>query len=801
MAVLAGLLMMVPAVMVPPRVGAEVLDAMAIPGGSGTEVVEASGSEPLGYVSLPSGCRAVDTRAAGGPVAGGVSRAFSIRGTGSFVDQGGPANGCAVPGGAQAVEVTITAVSPTVSNGYLRAYPTGSTPTATMLNYVVGRGVTNTGTVPLGDVGDLSITNYAGTIQVVIDVQGYFVAGGGSRYVPLPGPCRVVDTRSGTGALVDGATRYWHVGGTGPSFSGQGGRSNGCAVPAGVRAAEVSVSVIGPVGAGFIRVAPNDGTKAATAFVNYAAGSSVTNTGTVTLSGSGADVAVENLGGTAHVAVDVLGYFTDDLSGALYRTVTPCRAVDTRSGGGPSGPGAVRLLQIGGGRGEFTGQGGTAVGCAVPQQSRAVEISVTAAGPVGTGFSQLGPAGSSQVATMVNYDGVGGVTNTGTVPLAPGGVRDLRLHNHGGRSSYLVDVLGYWEGAGDGGVSESTSSGQRFGCTVRSGSVWCWGENSIGQLGNGTVTSSSAPVQVAGVVGAEMVVAGQYHACALLGNGTVRCWGSRVHGQVGNGAGFGGQLTSAAVAGVGDAVQLSAGASHTCALRSNGTIVCWGSNWAGQLGDGTTTNRLVPTLVSGINTAVSVTSGWDHTCAVLSDTSARCWGSNLNMQTGDGNFLLRGDRLRAVVVKDIVNVVSLTAGRWHTCASFGDATMRCWGNNNAGQVGDGSYVNWWYPYLVPNMSSVVSISAGEEHTCASLGDATMRCWGNNDAGQVGDGTYEPRRTAVQVAGMSGSTSAAAGQSGSCTVDHLGAIWCWGSSGTRVGLGLDSVAVPTMLQWS
>jgi alpha-tubulin suppressor-like RCC1 family protein len=171
------------------------------------------------------------------------------------------------------------------------------------------------------------------------------------------------------------------------------------------------------------------------------------------------------------------------------------------------------------------------------------------------------------------------------------------------------------------------------------------------------------------------------------------------------------------------------------------------------------------------------------------------------MQTGDGNFLLRGDRLRAVVVKDIVNVVSLTAGRWHTCASFGDATMRCWGNNNAGQVGDGSYVNWWYPYLVPNMSSVVSISAGEEHTCASLGDATMRCWGNNDAGQVGDGTYEPRRTAVQVAGMSGSTSAAAGQSGSCTVDHLGAIWCWGSSGTRVGLGLDSVAVPTMLQWS
>jgi alpha-tubulin suppressor-like RCC1 family protein len=248
-----------------------------------------------------------------------------------------------------------------------------------------------------------------------------------------------------------------------------------------------------------------------------------------------------------------------------------------------------------------------------------------------------------------------------------------------------------------------------------------------------------------------MVVAGQYHACALLGNGTVRCWGSRVHGQVGNGAGFGGQLTSAAVAGVGDAVQLSAGASHTCALRSNGTIVCWGSNWAGQLGDGTTTNRLVPTLVSGINTAVSVTSGWDHTCAVLSDTSARCWGSNLNMQTGDGNFLLRGDRLRAVVVKDIVNVVSLTAGRWHTCASFGDATMRC--------------------------------------------------WGNNDAGQVGDGTYEPRRTAVQVAGMSGSTSAAAGQSGSCTVDHLGAIWCWGSSGTRVGLGLDSVAVPTMLQWS
>ena len=290
----------------------------------------------LGYTALTAPCRAVDTRAAGvdlGDLVSGETRGFRMRGSVSFAAQGGSGSGCGVPSTATAVEVTFTAVSPSDANGFVRAFPTGSAPGATVLNYTVGRGITNTGTIPLNTTvtNDLEVSNAGGIIHLIVDVQGYFAPSGGASYVPLASPCRVVDTRSGGGVIAAGGSRALQVAGSDSNFAAQGGTAGGCGVPDGVSGVEVSLTVIGPVGTGFVRVAPNDGSNPNAAFVNYTDATGITNTGSITLSNTEArDVIVRNFGGAIQVALDVQGFYTTTAGqGTRYQTITPCRTVDT----------------------------------------------------------------------------------------------------------------------------------------------------------------------------------------------------------------------------------------------------------------------------------------------------------------------------------------------------------------------------------------------------------------------------------------------------------------------------------------
>ena len=321
------------------------------------------------------------------------------------------------------------------------------------------------------------------------------------------------------------------------------------------------------------------------------------------------------------------------------------------------------------------------------------------------------------------------------------------------------------------------------------GAVLCWGGNFTGQLGDGTTTNRFAAVPVLGLSSGVIAIStGDYYSCAMLNTGSIKCWGDNYEGELGDGTTqFRSQPVE--VSGLnGEAIAFTAGGYHACALLKTGKVKCWGYNRNGEVGDGTTYNRLIPVDVQGLSPdATMISAGTYHTCAVTTQSGAKCWGDNYHGQLGDGTTI---SRLTPVDVSGLeTGVITIATGGSHTCAVMNDNTAKCWGLNDDGQLGNGTEENSLFPRDTAEIGGrISSIAAGGFFNCAVTDTGVLKCWGRF----IGDPYYSYVPT--DVFGVTdGVSSVSTGEAEICILLKAGNVQCWGKNyWGQLGMGSNEI---------
>jgi alpha-tubulin suppressor-like RCC1 family protein len=319
------------------------------------------------------------------------------------------------------------------------------------------------------------------------------------------------------------------------------------------------------------------------------------------------------------------------------------------------------------------------------------------------------------------------------------------------------------------------------------GTLWAWGANPWGQLGDGTTTFRPSPVQVTGLSSVITVAAGQNHSLAVKSDGTVWAWGYNGYGQLGDGTTTQ-RSAPVQVTGLSSVITVAAGQNHSLALKSDGSLWAWGSNGFGQLGDGTTTQRTAPVQITGVTGVAAIAAGQDHSLAAKSDSSVWAWGYNYYGQVGDGT---NTQRLLPVSLSNFSGVSRVAAGVSFSVAlrtnGQSPGTIWSWGLNAVGQLGDGSILN----KNVPGEAApgVVALAAGERHVVAPSIDGRTVAWGANDVSQLGNAGSAARSFGLPASGVTEILQAAAGISHTVGLRADGSVSGWGGNGSgQLGIG-------------
>ncbi len=374
--------------------------------------------------------------------------------------------------------------------------------------------------------------------------------------------------------------------------------------------------------------------------------------------------------------------------------------------------------------------------------------------------------------------------------------------------------------------------------------VVAWGENEVGQLGDGNTAETDAPVAVPGLSEATALSIGRRFGLALLSDGTVMSWGENSWGQLGDGTHTGPETCHAAyeaaagytvgcsttpipVSGLSGVVAIAAGAQHSLALLSNGTVMAWGDNERGQLGDGSmsgpdhcyteqepTQCSTSPVPVSGLSEVTAIAAGQNYNLALLRNGTVMAWGSNGWGELGDGTISWGGDVPAPVI--GLSGVKAIAAGGGNSLALLSNGTVMAWGANEFGQLGDGTLTQSDVPVAVSGLSGVSAIAVGGA-SLALRDDGTVMAWGSNISGQLGDGTQTgPTEcfplnfcspTPVPVSELKGARAIAAGNSHNLTLLSDGEVMAWGENwdgqlGTGTTVSTDTpVPVPGLIEVS
>ncbi|MSQ42651.1 MAG: RCC1 repeat-containing protein [Chloroflexi bacterium] len=338
-------------------------------------------------------------------------------------------------------------------------------------------------------------------------------------------------------------------------------------------------------------------------------------------------------------------------------------------------------------------------------------------------------------------------------------------------------------------TSLATGSGHTCGLTA-SGEAHCWGYNGAAQLGqaegwkNGGSWLATSPQPVSGGITFQSIVAGAEHNCGLgsASPAVAYCWGTNWDGRLGDGTSGNGSSSAnrsspVPVSGGKAFTSLYAGGSVTCGLTDAGKAWCWGRNSYGQLGDGTTNAAITPVAGAPALSFATLTVGFgDHTCGVTTAGPTYCWGGNWYGQLGNGN---NSNSTAPVLVQGGLTFTRIASGDSHTCGLTAAGAAYCWGSNQYGQIGDGGWGTNSSPALVGGGLTLKGITAGALHTCGVTTTNIAYCWGSNSDGQLGDGSVTIRRTPVQIAGATAFASLAAGTEHTCGLTLAGLAMCWG----------------------
>ena len=304
-----------------------------------------------------------------------------------------------------------------------------------------------------------------------------------------------------------------------------------------------------------------------------------------------------------------------------------------------------------------------------------------------------------------------------------------------------------------------------------SGRAYCWGMAIGDQLGIGEGGNYQAtPVPLAQGLVFVAISAGGYHTCGLTGDGAAYCWGQEEVGQLGDGT-LTRRNTPAAVAGGLVFKAISAGGNHTCAIATGGAAYCWGGNGSGALGDGTLTDRSTPVAVSGGLLFQAISAGNGTTCGLTADGAAFCWGQDA----------WSGSRTAPVAVGGGLVFKSIVVGYRHACGFTAGGTAYCWGDDGLGQLGDGTQTSRRTPVAVSGGLVFQAAGAGDSHTCGLSASGTAYCWGSNSVGQLGDGRANALAGPVPVAGGLVFQNISASECHTCGLATGGTVHCWGDN--------------------
>jgi len=403
-----------------------------------------------------------------------------------------------------------------------------------------------------------------------------------------------------------------------------------------------------------------------------------------------------------------------------------------------------------------------------------VWISAACGGGSGKGVSHIGAGGGSVMTGLAGAGGgSGGTAGSGTA--GTGGSGSCQVANISAADGHTCVVL-------------------------TTGSVRCWGRNDSGQIGNGAAMDLSPPDGRNVLTGARGVGTSIANTCAVTTAGGVRCWGGHLSGVLGLGDSMMDQLRPPTNDVLTGAQSMAVGENHACALMMTGALRCWGNNFRGQLGDGTFTNRTTPVEV--LQNVQAVAAGDQHTCALMSSGGVRCWGSfeydQLGRQPGpQASSVLFGDPVPPEV-DTVTDVQAVSCGGRHTCIVTTAGGLRCWGDNQEGQLGDPTVTARVAPPDIDTLTDVKAVAAGGLFTCALMNSGAVRCWGDNINGQLGDGTTT-RRATIGPDILSGAQGISAGSLHACAVMTTGSVRCWGYNGNgRLGIGfaMPMSTVPT-----